>query len=766
MKTSKRIGAIIICLLLLVSGCGKKETAPAGKEQEPDAAKIQTVDLLEGDAGTLEQENYVLQHLEYLEGQEYQEILSAKHDLAGQASKAYEEANQAKVNKAWLTMSNVCMLVGDEELELTNEYDILLTDLMQSEAASENYRESYEKALCGAFEELLTDLADMLEKTKSNLDTANGEYYDKVGGLIDSTEKALNMVHSLRKEEKDELMPQLAVMTEKMKKEYQSSLGDQLAGFLDSSTTALDYFGDAMELTSTTFSEFVDKYLFYRAASAASEEWYETWKNIAERIKTDDSSEAERLYKSLNTILSEIDLGKNGEWEEMYKNAAKTLAEKNMFEYSAETASAAFDDVCKKWLCGRLIKKTFSVGASLANRLMNCDDIAYYGQMVLGAGILARNTYPVLLEAATELNAKEDYKSALYFDEVFHILKDIQVKGCDYAISFHQAIIENPAGYVLKYMSDDHAAEQYRILADKADWQGYECHGKVTDYYQFIHDKLLPDYGYVNVNKKSSRLTANDYYADVNKYNCWDKRTGLFAANIADLNMDGTEDLIVFYFDRKKSPGALMARIYSRDDKGKIYQVDTEQLTETTACEEYHCSAGLITLKDGIYLYTEENVTGKFIDYSDYVVSLYQLTDDGKWIRKYKMGQSGGGTSEVSYSLWKYVNKNKYKETVLWADSEYRVYHENVKIATSPGTSWDNAIALGFKQMGIPEMAPNSGQSEKLSYVLSLKYDVAMNLVGGNADFTSVLTDKTEFRKNMKPYDQEKDSEKGQNGTK
>lgn len=152
----------------------------AGKEQNNQIAELWTAARLDDSIATLEQENYILQHLDFLEGDEYQEVLSVKSDLAGQASLAYEESNQAKVNKVWTTISDVSMYIGEGKVTLTNEYDILLTDLMQSSAAAENFRESYEEAYCDAVKELLSEISKIMKDSANATGVLKGSSIDKV----------------------------------------------------------------------------------------------------------------------------------------------------------------------------------------------------------------------------------------------------------------------------------------------------------------------------------------------------------------------------------------------------------------------------------------------------------------------------------------------------------------------------------------------------------------------------------------------------------
>ena len=770
----KRVVSFLLAVLLcFLTGCEQtntqetKKTESAGKSSGESSGKSSgentdawTANSLNMGSGSLEQENYVLQHLAYLEEDECLEVLSSRADLVGLASQAYEESKQAKVNKLWTTLSDVCMLVGENELELTNEYDVLLTDLMQSSASAENFQESYEEAYCAAMKELLSGISGVLKDEKDAFKLLGGSAIDKVEGFTKSIDHWLYVFQEAEGKDKEDILILYDSALKELKEGYDEALGGE-DGVLPKIKGVMNLVCDIADLISDSFSDMVDEYLFYRAASEASEEWYTAWKQIAEQVRKDSSDEARCVYESISSILSEIEKGKNEGWEQVYANSARRSASENLMEYCVKTSLSAFKEFTSKWEFGKeaqLIFSSFSTGVSMANRLMNCDDIAYYGQMVLGTGILARNTFPILLRSVNELSGKQDYESALYFDQIFHIYKDLQLKGCDFAIAFHQAIIENPVGYTLKYISDDHVAVNFQILAVKADWMGYECHGKITDYYQFIHETLLPDLGYVNTDEKRTQISVNDYFSQPGSYRCWDERVGLFAADIADLNGDEIDDLIVYYFDRKESPDSLMAQIYSRKDNGEIYLISTQSLGSTSACEDYHYYAGLVQIEeDGLYLFTAERITGRFIDYGNNAFSVYQLTEDGQWIKKYSMGQSAGGTSEVSYSIWTYVDEDTYEETVLWADGAYRAYNRNVHILTEQGTSLADALAYGLDILGVPKAAWSqalgaSAQDADSYFSRTLSYDVTAE-GGGIYTITSTLTDNTRFRENMKLYD-------------
>ena len=73
--------------------------------------------------------------------------------LAGKLALSYEEAGLNAVNKTWAQISAFAVLIGKGEadrktldtLNLTNEYDLIVSYLMQSTAAEETFEKNYEQ---------------------------------------------------------------------------------------------------------------------------------------------------------------------------------------------------------------------------------------------------------------------------------------------------------------------------------------------------------------------------------------------------------------------------------------------------------------------------------------------------------------------------------------------------------------------------------------------------------------------------------------------
>ena len=121
MKRTRRFVALLLtgAMLLGMAACGKQ------KEEENNPYTLQY------HRGTTEYEQlYVQQHLDYIAGSEYFTITSSEGGLATAISNVHEDARLNIVNGAWGTLDKVATFLDGKEVELVNEYEILVTQLM------------------------------------------------------------------------------------------------------------------------------------------------------------------------------------------------------------------------------------------------------------------------------------------------------------------------------------------------------------------------------------------------------------------------------------------------------------------------------------------------------------------------------------------------------------------------------------------------------------------------------------------------------------
>lgn len=156
-------------------------------------------------------------------------------------------------------------------------------------------------------------------------------------------------------------------------------------------------------------------------------------------------------------------------------------------------------------------------------------------------------------------------------------------------------------------------------------------------YYRFIREELYPRYGLVSLEKSTQVLTEDDVYEGTGL--CWDKRSGLLGADIADFTGDGQEDLLVYYMGESREPenwqgytiypATLYAELYTRKKAGEIVRLDTIELFRDRNNQYLECTAGVFTLEGKAYLYVEEYETQYFSNGSSLDYTLYTVSADG-----------------------------------------------------------------------------------------------------------------------------------------
>ena len=229
-----------------------------------------------------------------------------------------------------------------------------------------------------------------------------------------------------------------------------------------------------------------------------------------------------------------------------------------------------------------------------------------------------------------------------------------------------------------------------------------------AEYYRFIHDSLLPEYGYADDQQKTMRVTYEDVEVVVDHFDL-DKRDGLLGADIADLNADGVNDLIVYRLEHQKNTGFLvdniflMSQAYIKNENKEFSLVGTTILGSTTGYDDYQLSVSLLSLESGAVLYTEDSYSSIFaLDYNS-SYRLHKLSENKKWIQKYSIESSIRGTGIDAYSFWTYEDDGSRKEAILWGGNSFYQYNDrNEEALTPPGTDFDDALSLGLEMMGIP----------------------------------------------------------------
>lgn len=681
-KWKKAVSGIMAAVLLL-TGC--QGTTPSELEE----------------VGTEYENDYILQHVNYARGTEFSYITSTNGNLAGSMARVYEDAKLNAVHKTWKMLSTVFLALGEGKLELTNEYEVMLSQIMQSSMSVENLEDSYEFAVYAAYRELFEEIRDQLKQTTKNVSNVSDGAYKNAEKLLNQVDDILVFLQEMKGAKKGTTEKLFTEELEKCKKKLDEVfLGEENSKFLMDLKIGLGIGADVFSLTSDSLSDFVDEYVLIRASFTATDEWCRSWEAIADYLRDSKDSETQKISKALDYLIGQIKAGKEDSAKAMIEGAKKSTY-RNLAEYTLKQGSNLFDEATKDCPVIQGIRKGLTAGVTTANSIVNMDDIAYYGQMLMGSGLMAIYAEKALDDAAEKLLKNQTYKNALYFDSLFHIYQQIQLNACDYTIQYNRAIIDNPAGYIFRNSTYDEAADIWMLQADKLIWEQYSCHSSI--YYNYILDEYMDDPGLIETGKKAVLLETQELN--------WDERSGILSAWIGDLDGDGWEELALLTVENREPDEVLRAghmlqlSLYTIEN-GAVSWKDTVDVLGMNNLQRLHANILAFSIED-----EEQEKTGFLLqaywkslpaDYSTPIYAGYQYdADEGKLRESFRLQQTEGGTSGVGYGMrcWNEESGNYEEFLALTGEDGYlREIGRTGKYDQEP-EPWARAL----QDLGFPE---------------------------------------------------------------
>ena len=481
-RTFKRILSLLLAVLMLfaLTACAWKNNK--NKDGDDDAEDDSFGAGYDRASFAFENE-YTRQHLEFIESKEYKDICLADGGLAKNVANNYEDAKLNFVNGTWTALSKTVKAVGEGEIELVNEYEILITELMQNTGAEDNFIGSFQENYFTAVIQLFGGIKDELESAKKAGDIFTGESLDDVEELVTYLDGAIAMLSKLDNVSDDEAEALFGDAMQKVKEAFDADFIKGNEKFIDRMTGALGVASGVGSFVSDTVSDVIEEYIVYRAMSGSSAEWETVWTDISasarsEARKADDKKLSESYTKVADCIDKILERTKKYREDNARAvfDSVKRQGIKNGLEAAYSAGYEVWDGMMKSWPIGLAVRTGMLAGVGAANLIANSDDIAYYGQMLIGYGRVATAAADAMKKAESKLSSKKDYESAIVFDKAFHIYKDIQMSAASCAINYLNSIKTSALGYIFKYTSDDEEAQIVLIQIHIADWMPIKCH--------------------------------------------------------------------------------------------------------------------------------------------------------------------------------------------------------------------------------------------------------------------------------------------------
>lgn len=196
-----------------------------------------------------------------------------------------------------------------------------------------------------------------------------------------------------------------------------------------------------------------------------------------------------------------------------------------------------------------------------------------------------------------------------------------------------------------------------------------------VDYYQFIYDEILPERGLASLNKVKKNLTSDDAWQNIG----WSQKDGVLGADIADLNQDGIDELLLYVLEKKTDDTdgtVLKVELYALSDNGKIERCSWMNLATFSEIEYERVKIGLMEKDGRIYLYTETDQGSYFADGGSISYIWNFMSEDNDLKTRWSIGQSGFGgenSTASSNSLADFYGPSEGNIQVLSTDGEFHV---------------------------------------------------------------------------------------------
>ena len=376
-------------------------------------------------------DDYIQKHLDFCNSPEYEQIQQTAGDFATEITYAFEESSINAANKTWDQISSFFVFLGSgsldegakKELEITNKYDLVVAYLMQTTASKENFADDSLRFYFDAYIDVLNQIKNLLKDTDELTGKITEGSLGKVEDVVNTIDQVLVMIQKFQGKSGKEVQTCYKDALDQVKKKINDDFLKEDQEFLKESLLGLKAAIKVTDLTEKTLSDVMDAYILYEACANTTEEWCSTWKRIADLAVSGKGEESRLLAESVYKYLDEIEKSKDSMAGELISEALESTVG-TVLDVGLQKLSGVWGSMMEKSEVGKAVRTA----------------------------------------------------SAVAFDQVFNIYKNIQLTACDYSIKYYQELATVPTGYIAKYSAGNEIAYTYQILAEKARWTGYFCH--------------------------------------------------------------------------------------------------------------------------------------------------------------------------------------------------------------------------------------------------------------------------------------------------
>lgn len=243
------------------------------------------------------------------------------------------------------------------------------------------------------------------------------------------------------------------------------------------------------------------------------------------------------------------------------------------------------------------------------------------------------------------------------------------------------------------------------------------------DYYHYIVNTLMPEYGMADWSNKDRKISYSGLSGQKGKTLAhWDKRAGIVAAKIMDLDQDDEDEMVLVRIEKSKLDNFehLWIDLYGRDEIGNIVLYGSKSICKMYPIGFDQIVLGVVNRAGKPYLFAEYYSQAYFADGYD---ELYLgFSCDKKGLKQaWTLGKTAGGSSDIVYSL---IDYEKRTDEVLCY-----LYGPKAMEITPAASSWQ-ALRIGYDRLGLQwQVYGSTVEVETRQYSPSLRWNEDASLI-------------------------------------
>ena len=396
---------------------------------------------------------YTMQHLEYIDTDEYTDtIMAVPGGIAGIIADSFEDSRLVELNKAWHGLDIFMDFAGAGNITVENPVRAVVETVMFQTMYSDQAYDALARKFYDSVDGMMGSAVDLLEHPAAGV--LEDEYFEGTPGALEELSLAIKSANKLLRAADvttdsatlfNKASAGLDALCDILKECHVQKIPDAYAPLIGPMFDGLTHLMDGSE---EYYHEWVRTRVLFNAYLDATDDWMEFWHFVMMEAVTRtsryelfarDGSIAEEIERVLDEVKAARDDAAVGERFEAHMDEVfQEVTLENSVELFSEVV---FDAIpLESDIKAIMVMTKFTHGA--INLAIDMDDIAICGQYAYISAELTRCASFALATAEAGLREGVDYANAVRFDAFFHHYRTVMCQTLRYMIDYDRQITD------------------------------------------------------------------------------------------------------------------------------------------------------------------------------------------------------------------------------------------------------------------------------------------------------------------------------------